>query len=217
MMAADRNHILRGAQRLAAGLCLLCAFSAQAANPTYRWVDEQGQVHYGDAIPSQQAGMGHTELDKQGRVLKQAPRTRYSAEEQRQRAQEAAQREEQKRQQQAQARHDRALLSTYTSEREIDLTRDRAIELERSAMQSIQLRLDRATSRLAQINADIERTRRIRGRAPAYMDTLKRDAQNEVIQLSNQILERTQMIDETRQRYDRDKERWRLLRGAAAR
>ena len=56
-----------------------------------------------------------------------------------------------------------------------------------------------------------------RGRAPAYMDTLKRDAQNEVVQLSNQILERTQMIDETRQRYDRDKERWRLLRGAAAR
>jgi len=215
MKALDSLITPLGACLAGGALCLLAAFSAQAANPTYRWVDEKGQVHYGDAMPSQQAGMGHTELDKQGRVLKQAPRTRYTDEEQRQRAQDAAQREEERRRREAQARHDKALLSTYTSEREIDLTRDRAIGLERSAMQSIQLRLDRATQRLAQINADMERTRKIRGRAPAYMDTLKRDAQNEVIQLSNQILERTQMIEETRQRFDQDKARWRTLRGAA--
>jgi len=52
--------------KFAAITLLLFASLAQAA--TYRWLDAQGKVHYGDAMPAQQSGLGHQEWIKQGRV-----------------------------------------------------------------------------------------------------------------------------------------------------
>ena len=128
---------------------LLIASSGSTPAATYRWVDTQGKVHYGDVLPSQSTGLGHEELDKQGRVIRQTPRTLLTPEERRCRAAEAAARKEQLRRAEDQQRHDRALLSSYSNEGEIDLARNRALELENLTLKGLQTRLDNSSAKLS--------------------------------------------------------------------
>ena len=48
---------------------------APASATTYRWVDKNGKVQYSDVMPPSQAGKGHVELDKYGRVIKEERRS----------------------------------------------------------------------------------------------------------------------------------------------
>lgn len=196
-----------------AALLLATVLHAHASNSTYRWVDDKGQVHYGDAMPAQQSGMGHSELDKQGRVVKEAPRTRYSAEEQRRQQQESAEREARKRAQLERERQDRALLSTYSREDEIDLARDRTVKLEQAGLVNYRLRLDRAKKDLAEVDADIAMVRKLRPKVPAYMLKSQEEARNQVKQITVEIARREQEIVNIGARFDADKARWRALKG----
>ena len=93
---------------------LLLVFASPALATTYRWVDAQGKVHYGDVMPSQSTGLGHQELDKQGRVIKETPRTLLTPEERRHRAEEVAAREEHLRRVEEQQKFDNDLAEILT-------------------------------------------------------------------------------------------------------
>lgn len=82
----------------------------------YRWVDEQGVVHYGDHIPPQYATDDRTILNSQGVEVGHVD-AQKSAEAQ---AAEARERAAQMKQRQ----HDAFLVSTYTSEKDIEALRD---------------------------------------------------------------------------------------------
>lgn len=187
----------------------LLAGSAMAG--TYRWVDSQGKVHYGDVMPPQQAGMGHQELDKQGRVIKNQPRTLLSADERRRRAEEIADREEQHRRAEEQQRRDRALLSTYASEREIDLARERAMALEKLARDSLQSRMDTSAAKLAFANSQLARFRAARATEPANLIQMRDEAQEELAQIGESLKQREKTLTELKGRFDDDKDRFREL------
>ena len=100
--------------------------SPGARAATYKWVDEKGVVHYTDKMPPEAVNKGNVELNKQGVPIKKtdpaptrgaAPREGAEAERQKASAKERTN----------SRRRDRALLSTYTSESEIDLARNRAL------------------------------------------------------------------------------------------
>src|SRR5215470_11489627 len=109
---------------VAAALALCAAGSAAAA--TYKWVDDQGVVHYSDKVPPEAVSKGATVLDKQGRPTKKidpAPtpeqiKAKAAAEEQQRELAKSLE---------AQARRDRALMQSYTDEAEIDIARNRAL------------------------------------------------------------------------------------------
>ena len=82
----------------------------------YRWVDEQGVVHYGDHIPPQYATQERTVLNSQGVEVGHLD-AQKSPEAQ---AADARVRAEQMKQKQ----HDAFLVSTYTSEKDIEALRD---------------------------------------------------------------------------------------------
>jgi hypothetical protein len=82
----------------------------------FKWVDEQGVVHYGDHIPPQYVTEDRTILNSQGVEVGHLD-AQKSAEAQ---AAEARQRAEQMKQKQ----HDAFLVSTYTSEKDIEALRD---------------------------------------------------------------------------------------------
>jgi hypothetical protein len=92
----------------------------------YKWVDEQGNVHYSDKAPQDVPSKGETVLDKQGRQVEKIdpPLTP---------AQLKAKAEEDERQRlltkakDDQARRDRALILSYSNENEIEIARKRAI------------------------------------------------------------------------------------------
>lgn len=191
---------------------LLLAGVAQAA--TYRWVDEQGKVHYGDAIPQQEYGMGHQELDKQGRVRKEAPRTRLTPEERKRREAAAAEREEAKRRADEQRRHDRSLLSSYTSEEEIDLVRDRALELEALNLKGLKIRLNQAADKLAYANGQIAGHEARKEPVPKTFQQMREEAQADLARVGELIRQREQAVVELKARYEADKLRFRELRGA---
>jgi hypothetical protein len=82
----------------------------------YRWVDEQGVVHYGDHIPPQYATQERAVLNSQGVEVGHLD-AQKSPEAQ---AADARVREKQMKQKQ----HDAFLVSTYTSEKDIEALRD---------------------------------------------------------------------------------------------
>lgn len=197
---------LKGRLTLLFSLTLLLFEVAMAG--MYRWVDQNGKVQYSDVMPSNQAGQGHTELDKQGRVVKEVRRSAMTAEE-RQRRNEAAQRQEEiKRKQIEQERHDMALLSTYANVNEIALARDRAIELENLNIRGLQTRMDRAAEKLAEANVQISRLRRSGKPAPSSYAQMRDEAQNELARISAAMNQRLKAVDDIRQRFQDDEKRF---------
>jgi hypothetical protein len=190
---------------------LLIFTAGQALATTYRWVDEQGKVHYGDVMPKQQSGLGHQELDKQGRVVKETPRTLLTPEERRRRAEEAAAHEEHLRRVEAQQRRDRALLSTYTDESEIDLARDRALELEKLTLNSLQARLDSSAAKLSSANSQLARFRASRVAEPANIRQMRDEAQAELAQIGEAMRQREKIINDLKQHFEADKTRFQEL------
>ncbi len=101
------------------------------AADTYRWVDEQGIVHYGDTVPSESARYDQQVLNSQGVTISiiEGYRTQEQREEQARirYEQERIAREKAKRQ-----ARDSVLLNTYLSVEEIERLRDRRLELLRA-------------------------------------------------------------------------------------
>ena len=196
-------------------LAALCLMAGAAHAATYRWVDEQGRVHYSDVIPPQQAGRGNVELDRQGRIRKENPRTVLSPEERRRQEAAAGQAEASKRQEQAQRRRDRSLLSTYVSEAEIDLARDRALAQEASTLNGLKVRLKAAGDKLDYANGKLAPHRSAGTAGPKAFVQMRDEATAEQAQLGELIRKREQSMEQTRARFDADKQRFRELRAVS--
>ena len=197
---------------LFASLAFLCGGTTHAGT-TYRWVDEHGNVQYGDYIPSKDSGLGNVELDKQGRVTKENPRTRFSPEE-RQRLEDARERRESaKREEEKQRRRDRALLNTYVSEKEIDLTRDRALDIEVANLRGLRTRMNASAEKLAYANGQIAHYAQAGQSAPRTFTQMREEAQMELARLGDLIQKREQAMQDIRAGYEADKLRFRELKG----
>ena len=86
----------------------------------YRWVDEQGVIHYGDNIPPQYASQDRTILNAQGVEVGHLDRQKSPEEEAvAARAREALMKQRQ---------HDAFLVSTYTSVKDIEALRDARLD-----------------------------------------------------------------------------------------
>ncbi|MCW8942074.1 MAG: DUF4124 domain-containing protein [Gammaproteobacteria bacterium] len=102
-----------------------CAFSAQAK--MYKWVDENGQMHFGDKIPQKYLAKEHDELNERGMKVKHREAEKNAKE----KAEE--QRLEQERKQaelelQKKKKLDRVLLDAYDTEDDLVAARDSRLE-----------------------------------------------------------------------------------------
>ncbi len=101
--------------------CLLLAASlagAAMAQTVYRWVDENGEVHYGHAVPSEHAHRGYDRLRGDGTVRERVPPA-MTPEERAERAEQLAREAELEAEQRSQESRDRMLLAQYRSEQDI--------------------------------------------------------------------------------------------------
>jgi len=109
-----------------------CAFSAQAK--MYKWVDENGQMHFGDRIPPEYVVKAHDELNEHGVKTKH----REAAKTPEQKAEERRLAREQKKKALAEKKkqqRDRVLLDTYTTERDLIVARDSRLDAVNSQIQ----------------------------------------------------------------------------------
>jgi len=119
LRTADPMPRTAHAIKLAFALTCVCAGGAICwadAPAAYKWVDDQGVVHYGDSIPPQYAQKESTLLNKQGVPIGHKEGSKSAAE------QAAAADAEQQAARQKQ--RDGFLLATYTSVKDIEQLRD---------------------------------------------------------------------------------------------
>lgn len=184
---------------------LLGANVAQAA--MYRWVDSNGRVQYGDTLPSSYQQSGAAEMNKSGQVIK---RTQSEAE----RRAEAERMAEQKRiqqEQQKQAQADRALTSTYTTEAEIDLSRDRALEHHKLAIKSAETRAKVVDANLAEVKKKVASAEKAGRKVPAGLVDELLQTGRESLELKRTILSNHEAMETVRQKYAADKARFHEL------
>jgi hypothetical protein len=195
---------------LVLAVMILSTSAVRAA--TYKWVDDQGVVHYTDKMPPEAINKGSVELNKQGVTIKKnepalTPEQRHAKEADEERARQAAKVHEEI------ARKDRALLQSYTTESEIDLSKKRALGTIDAQMQSAQAYITSLNKRKDEIQG---RVAALNGKPPP--PSLER----EVVSVNEELEKQADLIATKRKeiavvtaRYDADKQRWRELRQIA--
>lgn len=191
-------------------LAVAAAFSsaAFAQAKLYRWTDANGKVHYTDKMPTESAGRPADELNRQGTVVRRndAPLTaeqRAEAERERKRKlEEDLAAKEQK-------RKDLALLNTYSTERDIDEARARALKANEDALRDAERKLADAQKHSQKLLAEAEFYQK--KPMPAQ---LKQDKQVNELEIRTQ----TELIDAKKRevaginaKYDEDKRRFQEL------
>jgi len=179
--------------------------AAEKTNRMYRWVDSDGIVHFGDSVPAEYMDLERQIVNEFGMTLDvlRAKRTEEElAEEKRQQELEV--------QRAIQARMDQALLSTYLSVDEIELHRDRRVELFQAQTRVTELYLSNLRRRLVSLQkeastflpysddpdakpvdpelvVDITDTKDTIERHQANLDRFEQDAENVVARFAGDI------------------------------
>ena len=142
--------------RMAIHIVLVVALAAPGAfadePKLYRWVDQDGVVHYGDSIPAEYAEVDKEVLNEHGvtlNVMRGKKSEEELAEERRQAEREA--------ELELQRRQDRALLATYLSVDEIIMHRDRRVELFQAQSRVTELYLRNLKKRLDSLEGEAAR------------------------------------------------------------
>jgi hypothetical protein len=118
----------------------------------YSWVDDEGVTHYGDSIPPEYADKPKSVINEQGVKVGQLE-GKKSAEE----IQALQVAEELRQQQELQRRADMALLATYVNVNEIEMHRDRRVELFQAQARVTELYLRNLRRRLDQLKGEAGR------------------------------------------------------------
>lgn len=185
------------------GWVLLLALTQQvdAKEPSQivKWKDDKGVTHYGDTIPAQYANRDNSIISQQGITVKRNKAINYQAE-----ALDLAKQE--------QAKKDKALLSAFTNENEIDLARDRNLQLDQLIIDNLQLQKSNSQKRLADnrnyADGFIKRKKPI----PADLSADLKTNQAEIARQDQLIAERKAAMEATRKRFDEDKKRYIALK-----
>lgn len=143
-------------------LILICAILAllpaaalaQGEQKTYRWVDKDGTIHYGDSIPAEYAEIDKQVVNEHGVTVDVMRGKKSDAE-----IAEEKRLDELRAQQEMQRRQDRALLATYLSVDEIEMHRDRRVELFQAQARVTELYLRNLQKRMESLRAEASRYR----------------------------------------------------------
>ncbi len=188
-------------------LALLLIGITLAQAGMYRWVDSAGRVQYGDTLPATYQKSGASELNKQGQVVKRTA----SASEREVEATNKAEQAKLKRIADEQARLDRALTSTYTTEAEIDLARDRALAHHKLAIEGAEIRAKAVNANLKELQTRAGKITQAKRPVPPNLQTQLAQSEKESLELKRTVLQNEEAMVKVREKYDADKQRFKIL------
>ena len=205
-------------------LSVLVGLSGYAGNSSatklYKWVDEDGQVHYSSTMPAQQKKKKHQELDKRGFVLSTTEESKSDDE----RAAEALAKQEAEKKAAEEARlksiqdkKDQVLLLTFSSEEELALARDSRIEVLDSVISLINKSIVSTQEKLdlLQHSAEtnyISQGKEVPGGLAQKIEHFSRKIENRNAQLALKQSEK----DKINEQYELDLSRYRTLKSESA-
>ncbi len=177
----------------------------------YRWVDQDGTVHYTDTIPPSAVDQARTELSKEGVRVKRVPPAK-SPDVVAKEAELERLRKEQKELIEKQRAADRVLLQSFRSEDDIIMARDgkiAAIDVMIEVTRSNVGRQQRALGRLRSEAADLERAGKP---VPQRLSRGITDMERSIRDAYAGILDRQAQKESIYARSDKDQERFRQLK-----
>jgi len=176
-------------------LLLSCYAHAENASRIVKWKDEKGVTHYGDKIPPQYVNRENSVINKQGVTVKHNKAVNHQD-----LALDIAKQEQEKK--------DRALLGAFTNADEIDLARDRNIQLDMIALENLNQEKINSQKRYADNKKLADGYTKKKKPIPADLSTDIAANREEVTKIDQRINERKQVIESTRKRFDEDKKRY---------
>ena len=193
-----------------AAAVLLSPLAAEAQ--AYRCVGKDGKKYYGSAVPAQCLGQPVEQLNAQGMVVKRfdaaasaAEREKKAAEEEERKKREALSKEE--------GRRNRALLATYTSEKDIEQQRARALADNEKTVREIGQRIVDLQKKRAGFDKEMEFYEDKSGKTKAPPRLLEEMRQTEFdLKVQQDALEnKKKEVSTINAKYDDDKKRYRSL------
>jgi len=186
-------------------------FSLPVAAKLYKWVDDDGVTHYGETIPPEYANKDRVELNKAGRVIK--TEEVLTPERRRAREQADAKKREEAKATLDQQRHDKTLINTYSSVKEIDLARRRNLQQIDARLNVINSSIKTANDNLTGLQQEAESYTKANRRIPASLEEDIQDAQTRLKKLQKDMEEPQAEKAALEARYDADKARYMELTG----
>lgn len=184
----------------------------------YRWVDDEGVVHYGDHVPPQYASRNRDLLNTQG-VTVGSEIGALTDEERAEIARLAAIDEQARQARMEDARRDQVLLDTYLSVSEIERLRDRRLELLEAQIKVTEHYLSNLRKRLGRLQREASDYKPYSDNpdAPDVPETLGLELSRTIasISLYEQTLTQSRVEqDELSDAFAQDIERFRELKGS---
>jgi hypothetical protein len=199
---------------IAVGLTVASA-AAHAQSGSYRCVGKDGKKYYGSAVPPECLGQPVEQLNSQGMVVKRfdaaasaAEREKKAAEEEERKKREAVSKEE--------GRRNRALLATYTNEKDIDQARSRALKDNEVAVKDIETRIGALRKHQDELKKELEFYQG-KNKPPAKLEHDLTGAEFDIKTQQDLLATKKKEVELINARYDEDKKRYNeLTRGATA-
>ena len=201
---------------------VLSAYAADsAAAKTYKWVDENGQVHYSSRLPAEQSKSDHQQLNEQGVVVGTKKKQVKKSEEEVAVEAEAKRKEDERlaevaRLKAIQDQKDRVLLMTFSNEEEINHARATRIDVIESVIELINKNIATTEQKLRELENTADRLYTSQGKdVPGGMaqkiEHFERKVENRRAQLAQKEAEKAKINE----KYDIDLARYRVLRSSA--
>lgn len=168
-----------------------------------KWVDSSGATHYGDKLPAQEAGRNSSEMNNQGIVVKHnviGNKKNDVADQQKL----------------EQERKDKILLASYTKPEEIDLARDRNLQMDQAALQALNSQKESVAGRTARNNKAAGNFRARKKPLPAYLSDELRTSKLEASSIDKQLSQRKLSMEATKRHYAEEKAQFISLKQPAA-
>ncbi len=183
--------------------CACLFLNTAHAGKIVKWVDSNGVTQYGDKLPAEQAGRKNSEINERGIVVKQNNvKADPTADANNQQKLE-------------QARKDKILTASYTNANEIDLARERSLEMDKAALTSLTAQKENVTARIARNNQTVDNFKKRNKPLPANLESEFKEAVAQSARIDKQMGERKLAMEVTKKNYTADKERFIALKQAS--
>jgi hypothetical protein len=201
------------AQTLVALVVALPALSLAQSGKIVCWKDSTGKViGCGDKLPPEYQGSATKELDSRGVTRKQTESVEEAAQ-RRQREQEAARRKaEEEAKSLVQKRQDTALLETYSNEKEIDVKRDRDLQVLDLQIEQMTMALRNTTQRHTEARGRAESLEKNKKPVPPTLKDEVARLSTEKERFESSIAAKHREKEELRVRYAEYRKRYTELR-----
>jgi hypothetical protein len=192
-------------------LPMLLSGGEALAERIFKWVDENGEIQYGDRVPPRYATKERSVIDDQGRTVKvyeaaKSPEEKAEAQALKKQQAEAKKLAEQ------QAVRDHSLLSTYSSEEDMLQARDGKMASVETLIQLTNSRLESMQKRLNELTNDAAEFERSGKKLPEglvnQMKNIKEQIQHNEDYLKTKQVEKKEIAN----KFDEDIKRYRELK-----